>query len=1046
MFDVSLYFSVFSIEQDPPPPGIFSKAKLKLNMNRLKAAFGLAALSKYKRATHCFGCGAVGKVQVVAHPEFPEQEFFTPGRVFPVRLRHANLRFEDDAASDFRSASLKFADSDDDTLFDVTMATGCMSIFQSTQSVWDPLKSATGIITFKEYLLLNPIYLHTNIDGIRRAPISYTDQVYYSQTPFNFKAKDGKNRYVKYRLINAEGRPETGLLTEEEQRKVWERERYPEEKRPKDYLKKEYEERLDKGPVHYKLQLQLHEISTSDSPHILNSSKAWDDETHPWMGLADVTITTMLADDVIERTKYNTANKPSSLGLIGPPESIHDFKCISYYRKHVYKRSQRMRLLKSPHQEDDNVCTYVIQIETGDVKHAGTDATITLSMTGSKGRTDAIVLNKHLHNFFARGEMNEYKIKTKDIGDVYVIHFHNERGGTRLKNPDWFLNKVTILKEGCDTPYEFPCYSWVLKELVAFHGAGLLPHQEQPEIVRIERQLQIQERKKEYKWAGGEDKVPHFPGYINAKEHDDIPKNSQFSDPSMKSFHTGRINAGINLGISYLMNLVENWDSFGDFKKLYTSKKTIWCMYRAGSSMTNLNTQKMIIGWKTVFFGMQHLNGTNPMMIERCNKLPERFPVTQALVGNLLDRGVTLEEEIKAGHIYIVDYSLLEHIPRNGHGTDKVRYVTEPLVLLYVNSKGDLVPIAIQLFQNPSDKNPIWTPNDNKLDWIFVKMWAKAADLQIHQMVTHLLRTHLIMECFAVAAWRELPSVHPVFKLLYPHIRSVMAINTIGRKELISKGGISDVTLSIGGGGHLEIIQKFYKEFAWDIVNIPANLEKRGLLDREKLPNFYYRDDALTLWKEITTFLSDIVGLYYHSDTDVVKDVELQAWVKDVHDNGFTPTQGHVDHQFPNSLESRDQLINLLTCVIFTCSCQHAAVNFGQLDVYAFIPNAPPTMQLPPPTKKGETTMKIIMNTLPTKWQTGWHIGTMHTLTRFAEDEKFLGDYSDGLFVDPKAMEMISKFQEQLQNVSDSIKSRNKSLEWPYIYLLPERVPNSVAI
>jgi len=108
-------------------------------------------------------------------------------------------------------------------------------------------------------------------------------------------------------------------------------------------------------------------------------------------------------------------------------------------------------------------------------------------------------------------------------------------------------------------------------------------------------------------------------------------------------------------------------------------------------------------------------------------------------------------------------------------------------------------------------------------------------------MVTHLLRTHLIMECFAVAAWRELPSVHPVFKLLYPHIRSVMAINTIGRKELISKGGISDVTLSIGGGGHLEIIQKFYKLFTWDMIDIPANLEKRGLMDRKKLPNFYFR-------------------------------------------------------------------------------------------------------------------------------------------------------------------------------------------------------------
>lgn len=108
-------------------------------------------------------------------------------------------------------------------------------------------------------------------------------------------------------------------------------------------------------------------------------------------------------------------------------------------------------------------------------------------------------------------------------------------------------------------------------------------------------------------------------------------------------------------------------------------------------------------------------------------------------------------------------------------------------------------------------------------------------------MISHLLTTHLIMECFAISTWRNLPSIHPVFKLLFAHVRSVMAINTLGRKELINEGGISDVTLSIGGGGHLELIQKYYRNFTWDMLDIPLNLEKRGLSDLNKLPNFYYR-------------------------------------------------------------------------------------------------------------------------------------------------------------------------------------------------------------
>jgi len=57
-------------------------------------------------------------------------------------------------------------------------------------------------------------------------------------------------------------------------------------------------------------------------------------------------------------------------------------------------------------------------------------------------------------------------------------------------------------------------------------------------------------------------------------------------------------------------------------------------------------------------------------------------------------------------------------------------------------------------------------------------------------MGIHLMKTHLVMEAFAVASWRQLPSIHPVFQLLFPHLRSVMAINTIGMNELIAKGGM----------------------------------------------------------------------------------------------------------------------------------------------------------------------------------------------------------------------------------------------------------------
>lgn len=57
------------------------------------------------------------------------------------------------------------------------------------------------------------------------------------------------------------------------------------------------------------------------------------------------------------------------------------------------------------------------------------------------------------------------------------------------------------------------------------------------------------------------------------------------------------------------------------------------------------------------------------------------------------------------------------------------------------------------------------------------------------------------MEPLALASWRQLPSLHPLWKLLVPHLKGVMAINTLGRARLITAGGVVDQTLSIGGGG-----------------------------------------------------------------------------------------------------------------------------------------------------------------------------------------------------------------------------------------------------
>ena len=91
---------------------------------------------------------------------------------------------------------------------------------------------------------------------------------------------------------------------------------------------------------------------------------------------------------------------------------------------------------------------------------------------------------------------------------------------------------------------------------------------------------------------------------------------------------------------------------------------------------------------------------------------------------------------LQSGRIYVVDFGILEDIPHFGENDPDVqrRYTSASMGLFYVKNNGDLVPIAIQLHQQPSDTNPIWTPKDSKYDWIYAKMWLRNADTQWHQV------------------------------------------------------------------------------------------------------------------------------------------------------------------------------------------------------------------------------------------------------------------------------------------------------------------------
>lgn len=244
------------------------------------------------------------------------------------------------------------------------------------------------------------------------------------------------------------------------------------------------------------------------------------------------------------------------------------------------------------------------------------------------------------------------------------------------------------------------------------------------------------------------------------------------------------------------------------------------------------------------------------------------------------------------------------------------------------------------------------------------------------------------MGAYAVATMRNLPDPHPVYKLLRPHFRYTMAINTRARATLINDGGIIDKLFAIGGEGKVELFKRVSAQYSVHWTNIVWNTKERGVHNSDQLPGYYYRDDGIKIWKAIEEFVQGIIHTFYETDDDVRQDPEVQSWAEDIHTNAFPGYFGAKNgHDFPKKISTKEELIEYCTLIMFTGSAQHASINFGQYDMYGFIPNASSALWFHLPTKKGMSDYTTLLNTLLNKVDTAHQIAIVHLLSQYSQNE-----------------------------------------------------------
>ncbi|XP_078722908.1 polyunsaturated fatty acid 5-lipoxygenase-like [Lampetra fluviatilis] len=437
-------------------------------------------------------------------------------------------------------------------------------------------------------------------------------------------------------------------------------------------------------------------------------------------------------------------------------------------------------------------------------------------------------------------------------------------------------------------------------------------------------------------------------------------------------------------------------------------------------------------------FARSFIQGANPMLIKVCNSLDQVPPDMRCLLGQ--DR--TLEELMSEKRLFVVDYKALADIPLH---LEKKFYA--PVVLLYremcPDGTGRLMPLGIQLTRKPPGKNLVYTRRSPPYRYLFAKIHVGCAENQMHQFVSHLALTHLLMEPFAIAVHNYLGPKHALGRLLRPHCTDTIGINYVARHTLIAAvGPLTNSTFAVGTVGGLRLAVESFQRYHFMEMSFPRELQNRGFdaAGSDGLEDFLYRDDGFKLWRVLGTYVREVVCRHYHTDADVLHDKGLQDFAAALADR----RRGNVTG-FPSPITTRELLMECLTNIIFTASAQHSAVNFPQWDFYAYVPPRPEQLTKFMPEGDEDITWDFIASALPdigvSMFQILFsHILSMPSLVPLTKLNA-IGDEFPGIQND---------FQAHLRKLSSEIKERNARLEAvgkvPYPYLDPENVASSTDI
>ncbi|KAH9298648.1 hypothetical protein KI387_030330 [Taxus chinensis] len=597
-----------------------------------------------------------------------------------------------------------------------------------------------------------------------------------------------------------------------------------------------------------------------------------------------------------------------------------------------------------------------------------------------------------------------------------------------------------------------------------------------------------------------------------------VPRDETFEEIKQDTLDAGRMKAILhNLIPSLLVSFVDpkkEFQCFSEVEALYKEgfsvkfdlqselmkkmPKIVNWIRETSEEMLRYDTPSIISKDRSAWlrddeFARQTLAGVNPVSIEQMkvfppvSKLdpkiygsPESAIKEEHIMGQL--NGMSVEQAIEENKLFILDYhdAFIPVVSGINALDGRKTYATR--TIFFLTPLNTLKPIAIELSLPPPSPGcqlkRVFTPaNDSITHWLWqlAKAHVCSNDAGVHQLVNHWLRTHACMEPYVIAAHRHLSAMHPIFKLLQPHMRYTMEINAMARQTLINAEGVIETSFT-PGKYCMDLSAAAYRtQWRFDMEALPADLIRRGMAVEDStqphgvrlvIEDYPYAADGLLIWSAIQEYVQEYVGCYYSEPGTIQNDVELQAWWEEIKNKGHPDLRNET--WWPK-LETKEDLVGILTTMIWIASGQHAALNFGQYPYGGFVPNRPCLMRRLIPEEKDPEyrnfilhPQKYFLSSVPSLLQALNLMAVIDTLSTHSPDEEYLGQKQQSTN-DLNVVDAFHKFSARIQSIENIIHQRNKDLNLrnrngagmvPYELLMPTSgpgvtgrgVPNSVSI